>query len=464
MLAVVAGCVVALAVLVLTRGAQPRRVASSGVAALVTVVAGGLLIGIHWQSLRELYDFASTHSHATTFRQVGWTSAAIHGVEGLAAVAVVLVGEAYVVAGRLGRRDVTGLGNLVWLGVVWITAFVFLVDPAERPSDRQLVFAAMIVVGCVVIALAVRLLWGVVLKTGVEWRAPQSSGLPSEPAAPEVRIEPEGQDAFALRALLESYRALVALASVPPAMHDVPVGVSRQLDRARHHFEVVVALCAGIAMVVVTALARAGSATSPHTTEAAVAFGVVLAVLWLLGHVARPAGALTRLEQQIPSSEPGPPALVPLPQFCRASEDVAEARIRVQVPAARTVPCESCGGAGGREVVIRVRSSGYYGSGSVANNPAAVNAGYAPPSSPGEVYVPGGTSKRREWVSCPDCDGEGTTTRAVSPDEAGELASECAQCLSACARNEQQIRDAVAAENARRVAQWQMELYAWTNR
>jgi hypothetical protein len=112
----VAGCAAAVVVVLLVPRWDPAEVSSQGMAALVAAV---LLVGAHWHSLVELYDYSSTHGHAASFASVGWTSAVMHGSVGLVAVGLLVVGEAYISCGRIERLEVIGLGNLVWIGLTW---------------------------------------------------------------------------------------------------------------------------------------------------------------------------------------------------------------------------------------------------------------------------------------------------------------------------------------------------------
>lgn len=105
-------------------------------------------------------------------------------------------------------------------------------------------------------------------------------------------------------------------------------------------------------------------------------------------------------------------------------------------------------------MVVRTATSGHYVGQPVPNHPAAVNAGYVPPTSPGWVFVCGRTYKRKEWLPCGHCDGTGWVTKDASGEEASQLASRLASMLSECQAAEDQIRRAVTAENERRVAEW----------
>lgn len=456
-----AGCAAAVLVVLLARRWDPAEVSSQGMAAFVTLVAAGLLIGAHWHSLVELYDYSSTHGHAASFASVGWTSAVMHGGVGLVAAGTLVIGEAFITYGRIERLEVSGLGNLVWIGLTWWLAVLFLVDPAHGPRNGQLLELGIALGAGALVMIAVRLVWGVTLKTGIRWQAPSPGAAFGAPDPLEVWVTPGSQGAFVLLDALEGYARLLSEESTPARKRDIAVGLRAQLERTRRRYHRVVVALAGSGMGVVTFLARAGSAQSYSSTEAALLLGVTLALLWLVAHVARPAGVLEALEDLVPRSEPPPPELVAVPHFPVAPLDELRARVRASVPATHEVTCRSCGGRGGETVVVRTTTSAHYTSGFLPNDPAAVNAGYAPPSSPGQVLAPGGTHEHKEWLPCQHCDGTGRVTKEVSAEEATQLASRLASMLSECQAAEDRIRRAVMAENERRVAEWRVAKEAW---
>jgi len=120
--------VAAIAALLVRRLDSPE-VSSQGVAA--AEASSGARSG----PLATLYDCSCAHGHV---RDGGLDELADPGAMGLAAVAVIIVGEAYLTSGRWARREVVGVGNGARAGLTWTLATVLPLAPSGDPSTRVL--------------------------------------------------------------------------------------------------------------------------------------------------------------------------------------------------------------------------------------------------------------------------------------------------------------------------------------